>query len=122
VTAVTRLQLEALIWRNAPGLASQDTTARYAAMDAILTAADAFAVTQGGITAERRATLATVRQRRAASGAVHWLDGEELPACRPRGTSARCETVPELVTCQRCQETVSFRQAAQEARAGLVKA
>lgn len=91
------------------------TAALNLAADAILAAADAYAVTTGGITAERRAAISgpqTVRERRAATGAVHWLDGDELPACRPRAKSARCGTDTREITCQRCQETVSFRAAA----------
>jgi hypothetical protein len=51
---MTRDELEATIWRNWPARGSGVTEA----IDAILKAADAYAITEGGLTAERRAVLA----------------------------------------------------------------
>jgi hypothetical protein len=52
---MTRDQLEAIIWQQFRQAGARDTLP---AVDAILDAADAYAVTQGGITAERRQALA----------------------------------------------------------------
>jgi hypothetical protein len=52
---MTRDQLEAIIWQQFRLTGAKDTLP---AVDAILDAADAYAVTEGGITAERRQALA----------------------------------------------------------------
>jgi hypothetical protein len=52
---MTRDELEAVVWQQFRLAAARDILA---AVDAILAAADAYAVTQGGITAERRQALA----------------------------------------------------------------
>jgi hypothetical protein len=51
----TRDELEAVIWQQ---LRLSNAKDALPAVDAILDAADAYAVTQGGITAERRQALA----------------------------------------------------------------
>jgi hypothetical protein len=50
---MNRAELEAVIWRHWP---TRDAEA-VDAVDTILAAADAYAVTEGGITAERRREL-----------------------------------------------------------------
>jgi hypothetical protein len=52
---MTRDELEAIVWQQFRLAAAKDTLP---AVDAILEAADAYAVTEGGITAERRQALA----------------------------------------------------------------
>ena len=75
---MTREQLEAVIWRHARGLNSAMTADRYAAMNAILRAADDYATAQCAIAinapdyraqAQRRAELerAARPQRRTAA-------------------------------------------------------
>jgi hypothetical protein len=56
---MTREQLEALIWRQSTALTCPVPQTRQMAMGVILAAADDYAVYSGGITAERRAALAT---------------------------------------------------------------
>jgi hypothetical protein len=52
---MTRDELEAIVWQQFRLAGARDILP---AVDAILDAADAYAVTQGGITAERRQVLA----------------------------------------------------------------
>lgn len=61
---MTRDELEAVIWRHITrpeGLQHAQT-----AVDAILAAADAYMVAEGGLTAERRAVLEQATTRRKA--------------------------------------------------------
>ena len=69
----TREQLEAVVWRNSPGLTASMTADRYAAMNAILAAADDYATAQCVIAlnapdamaqAQRRAELEAALSRR----------------------------------------------------------
>jgi hypothetical protein len=77
ISVTTREQLEAVVWRHSPGLNSGWPADRYAAMNAILAAADTYATAQcaiainapdGAAQAQRRADLeaALYRPRRSA--------------------------------------------------------
>jgi len=75
---MTREQLEAVIWRHWPPIAGAGPT-QAVHVDAILTAADAYAQHTGGITAERRAVLARLRDDAAARGIRAEPPGGPLP-------------------------------------------
>ena len=60
---MTRDEFEAVIWEDASRLTQRNPKAvRTAAMDRILAAADEYATYTGGITAERRLVLASLRK------------------------------------------------------------
>jgi len=104
---VNRDELEAAIWRQ---VTRQDAYDPAEAVDAILAAADAYALDTYGITAERRTELA-------ADGwfgnavPVHLLDGNLL-ACRPLGAWVMRKTAttddPARVTCRRCRNSPAW--------------
>jgi hypothetical protein len=98
---VNRQELEAVVWQQLGAYA----TVRI--VDAILTAADSYALTEYGITADRRAVLAATPSRR-----LHYIpmdgdDGGEF-ACRPQG-NATATTDPAAVTCIRCLRTDAYK-------------
>jgi hypothetical protein len=120
---MTRDQLEAAIWRRASLLNSTDPQDRIDAMTDVLKAADAYAVTQGGITAERRGQLEaslSVAARRALAAAVHCLDGDG-PACRMRGQTISTTALAD-VTCRHCKRTRAYLDAPQAAGATMATA
>jgi hypothetical protein len=55
---MTRDELEAVIWRNLSAYRTNSRITSEQFVDAILTAADAYMVAEGGLTAERRRQLA----------------------------------------------------------------
>ena len=97
---MTRDEFEAALWRRLGPYATPAT------IDAILKAAESYAITQFGPTADRRAVLAGVSSRR-----LHYIpsdgdDGDEF-ACHPAGSGIGT-TDPERVTCIRCLRTDAY--------------
>jgi hypothetical protein len=118
---VNRDELEAAIWRQVRFLNCQSPRARQAAMNKVLSAADAYAAYTGGITAQRRAELGVPAP--AALSTVHFQvpcpihdDGSCTQA---RSCNRNCWTAAVLitttvtadVTCRRCQWSVRYREA-----------
>ena len=95
---MTRDELEAAIWRwwptRGPGAAQ--------AVDAILGAADRYAVYTGSITAERRAVLRKAQPGRP----VHCLMPDLSLACGHRGRESSSSVLAE-VTCGPCKAAAS---------------
>jgi hypothetical protein len=67
---MTREELEAAIWRNAPGLTAFLAADRYAAMNAILAAADDYATAQCVIALNAPDAAAQANRRAALEAAV----------------------------------------------------
>lgn len=71
---MTREGLEAAIWEHSPGLAADRFADRFAAISAILTAADDYATTQCAIAINAPDAVAQARRRAELEAAL----------CRPR--------------------------------------
>lgn len=71
ITAMTREQLEAVIWQRAPGLAASMTADRYAAMNAILAAADDYATAQCALAIGAPDVVAQAQRRAELESALH---------------------------------------------------
>lgn len=101
--------LEALIWRQLPRIDA-------ATMDTILAAAQAYAIAQYGITAERRAVLAA-----ATDPVTHQVRGGSArsPACGRGGRHSQWAGThdPVKVTCGACKRTGAYRAALAEGAA-----
>ena len=99
---MTRGELEAVIWRQ---LGAYATTV---IVDRLLAAADDYAVSECGLTSERRAELrhAKVRDLRAAVKATHIYPGDypRTPCGVKPSETLLMTTDPEKVTCSRCRK------------------
>ena len=105
-----REEFEAAIWR---ALRSYQVTV-YAAVpfvETLLAAADAYATTQGGITADRRHVLAQATAR-----TIHF--GDRTHACLAKIKDPALTTDPAKVTCGRCKHSRAWRTAAVTAGCG----
>ncbi len=106
---MTRDELERTYWRRFP-------RAGAAFISELLADADAYATTQAGITAERRAAL-DVRARRQLAAAAHlYTEGDRRAACgnthRPAGPPGHMPaTAARDVDCHGCRRTGAYRAA-----------
>jgi hypothetical protein len=105
-------EMEATAWRAlTEALSGPASPAQQAALvDGILAAAERYALARYGITADRRAELAT------AIGAItHWQKpgcGPRRAACHGKTTSAAVTPVRANVTCGACAQTHAWKEAA----------
>jgi hypothetical protein len=112
---MTREELESVIWRQMRLLTRQNPQVRQSAMETVLQAADDYAATVGGITAERRRALDVVLPPGVRLRTVHYQvtcpqfhDECKYP---PVSCNTVCwikrdvlaTTVAADVTCRRCQ-------------------
>ncbi len=101
---MNRDELEAIVWRQ---VTRQDAYDPAEAVDAILAAADAYALDTYGISADRRGELDAASY----AAPVHLLDGKLL-ACRPLGAWVMRKTAttddPARVTCRRCRNSPAW--------------
>jgi hypothetical protein len=118
---MTREQLEAVIWRHAPGLNAGRTADRYAAMNAVLAAAGDYATAQcaiaigapdGPAQAQRRAILEAALRRPRAAETVHWQKpgaAHHTTACHGKRTQAAVTGVRAAVTCGTCRQSRAWQ-------------
>ena len=100
-----REQLEAAVWQamRAWRISSPHPVPF---VDAILKAADTYALTEGGITHDRRQVLA-----RATAKTIHFGERAHVCAVLTDGPPS-LSTDPAKVTCAKCQRTRAWRTAA----------
>jgi hypothetical protein len=109
VGAVTRDELEAEVWRELTAMACGKSV-QGAFVDAVLNAADRYALAKYATPADRRAELAEATAR-----LVHWQHpGTKRPsvaACHGKQTNAPVRSDRAKVTCEACKRSHAWQVA-----------